>query len=376
MAQKSGDQTEKPTEKKIRDSRKEGNVSRSEDLTKTSLILLWLGLFFMLGGYMFERLKAIMLGNFSLVADPTLPAAFEALRETFVLFLMILAPFIAATVFVAILVDFLQVGPLLAFKKVQPKASNLDPVEGFKKKFNAKSLVEVLKSVAKTAAIIAVIVIVLFAFMNDNSRLPYGEAGSVLEAYWNAIKWIFLVLLMIFFFVAALDVVYQQQAYIKDLMMSRRDIREEQKQTQGDPQVKQQRQDLHKEWSQENMLSSVRQSNVVVTNPTHLAVAIHYDPEETDLPVVTAKGEDYEARLIREEAERNGIPVMQDVPLARGLYEDIELEDHISPEFFQAVAQVLQWAEAVRNGDADPESPPDLDRAREPDSNASTPRTE
>ncbi|MFP4061637.1 MAG: type III secretion system export apparatus subunit SctU, partial [Halochromatium sp.] len=347
MAEKSGDQTEKPTEKKIRDSRKEGNVSRSEDLTKTSLILLWLGLFFFLGGYMFERLDAIMTGSFSMIGQvETAAGAIEMLRESAMLFLTIIAPFLAATVFIAVLVEFLQVGPLLAFKKVQPKASNINPAEGFKKKFNAKSLVEVFKSVAKTAAIIITIGIVLYSFMNVNSRLPFGEPGDVLEGYWNTIKWIFLVLLMIFFFVAALDVIYQRHAYIKDLMMSRRDIRDEQKQTQGDPQVKQQRQDLHKEWSQENMLSSVRQSNVVVTNPTHLAVALHYDPEETDLPVVTAKGEDYEARLIREEAERNGIPVMQDVPLARGLYEDIELEDYITPEFFEAVAQVLQWAES------------------------------
>jgi len=366
MSAKSGDQTEKPTEKKIRDSRNEGNVHRSEDLTKTSLILLWLILFFLLGDYIFARLEAVMIGTYSQVGRIQTPSvAIELLHHSMLLALQILTPFLVATVLLGVLVEFLQVGPLLAFKKVQPKASNINPAEGFQKNFNAKSLVEVFKSVAKTAAIIAAIIIVLYNQMNENSLLPYSQPGSVLQAYWNAIKWILLVLLMIFFFVSVLDAIYQYHAYIKDLMMSRRDIRDEQKQTQGDPQVKQQRQDLHKEWSQENMLSSVRQSNVVVTNPTHLAVAVHYDPEETDLPVVKAKGEDYDARLIREEAERNSIPIMQDVPLARGLYEDVELEDYIKPDFFEAIAQVLQWAEAVRNGDGDPDNPPNLDHLRD-----------
>ncbi len=133
-------------------------------------------------------------------------------------------------------------------------------------------------------------------------------------------------------------------------MMSKRDIKQEHKDSEGDPMVKGQRKQLHQEWSQENQLSSVRRSSVVVTNPTHIAVALLYDADETELPMVVAKGEDDFAQRIKQAAEEAGVPIMQNVELARGLYRDIETHKFITEEFFDAVAEVLQWAEEVRMG--------------------------
>lgn len=130
--------------------------------------------------------------------------------------------------------------------------------------------------------------------------------------------------------------------------MSHRDIRQEHKNSEGDPMLKSKRRQLHQEWSQENMLGSVRNANVVVTNPTHYAVAIYYEKGKTDLPMVTAKGEDHLARLIREAAQEAGVPIMENVDLARALYRDIAVEHYISNEFFEAVAQLLHWAESVK----------------------------
>ena len=130
--------------------------------------------------------------------------------------------------------------------------------------------------------------------------------------------------------------------------MSRRDIRQEVKENEGDPYVKQRRRQLHQEWAQQNMLSAVRKSNVVVTNPTHIAIALQYEPGETDLPVVVAKGEGAFAELIKKTAEEEGIPILQNVPLARGLNEHVQIDDYIGNEFFDAVAEVLHWAENVR----------------------------
>ena len=358
MAEKSGDQTEKPTDKKLRDAREEGNVARSEDLTKTVMIGLWLVIFWLLGWLLFGRLEEIMALTMSAIPNTASVDFPELLLTAAQIFAGAIIPLIVAATLATIVVEFLQIGPLLAFKKVQPKLSHLNPVDNIKKRFSGKSLVEVAKSVFKTAALIGILLIMLFGSLDHFLELPYGQAGDVFDAYWHSIKWIALFLIIIFFFISVLDIIYQKQARTKDLMMSRRDIRQERKDAEGDPQMKNQRQSLHKEWGEENMLSSVRESNVVVTNPTHIAVALYYDQEHTELPVVVAKGEDYEADLIRREAEKHGVPIMQNVPLARGLHEDVPLEDHISSDYFQAVAIILQWAEAVRNGEADPEDPP------------------
>ena len=144
-----------------------------------------------------------------------------------------------------------------------------------------------------------------------------------------------------------LDAIYQRHAYLKDMKMSRRDIRQETKSNEGDPQIKGRRRQLHREWAQQNMLQAVRRSSAVVTNPTHIAVALHYEPEETELPVVTAKGEGAEAQLIREAAEEAGVPVMENVALARGLYEKIAVDGYITSEFFEAAAHVLRWAASI-----------------------------
>ena len=141
--------------------------------------------------------------------------------------------------------------------------------------------------------------------------------------------------------------------------MSRRDIKQEVKENEGDPYIKSRRRQLHQEWSQQNMLSAVRNSNVVVTNPTHIAVAIQYEHGETDLPVVVAKGEGDFAEQIKKAAAEAGIPILQNVPLARGLNERIALDDYVSEDFFDAVAQVLFWAESVRQGRDDVEAPID-----------------
>jgi len=367
MSQKSGDQTEKPTQKKLRDAREEGNVARSEDLTKTVLIGVWLIIFWLMGWLLFARIEQLMALVMDAVRDLDSTTYRIALFQAARLFAEAIIPLVVAAALAAVAVEFLQVGPLLAFKKVQPKMSHLNPVENIKKRFAFKSLVEVAKSVVKTGALLGILLIVLLGTLNHYLDLPYGGAEDVFEAYWYSIQWIAIFLILIFFFISVLDVLFQKQYRIKELMMSRRDIRQERKDSEGDPQMKQQRKDLHKEWGQQNMLSSVRQSNVVVTNPTHIAIALYYEHDETELPVVVAKGEDYEADLIRREAERHDIPIMRDVPLARGLHADVELEDYISSEYFQAVAVILQWAEAVRQGEASRDEPPDTSEMLAPD---------
>lgn len=349
MAQQKGaDQTERPTPKRLKDARKDGEVSKSRELTSTVLVLVWLAVFWMLLPWMASRLVALFESLFVAVGRPDQISAaqFSALALETVLWLTI--PLLGLALLAGLAIEFLQVGGLFVPKRVQPKLSHLDPVQGIKRMFTLENLVELLKSVLKTVALLAILAWVLSRLFDQYLKLPYGDVDDLAAAMWSGIKWTGIWVVFVFFFVSVLDSVYQRGLFIKNLKMSRRDIRQETKDSEGDPMVKGKRRQLHQEWSQQNTLSAVRQSSVVVTNPTHIAVALRYQPGDTELPVVMAKGEDYDAELIREAAREAGVPIMENVDLARGLNERLAVDDYITSEFFEAVAEVLRWAENLK----------------------------
>ncbi|MGO1542124.1 MAG: type III secretion system export apparatus subunit SctU [Luteimonas sp.] len=345
-----GDKTEKPTPKKIRDSRKEGNVAKSKDLTSTVLVMGWVAGAWLLMGFMGARISELFDRSLGAVGSPF----FEVLPQLGYLALQTLLwmvlPLMLFALMLGVLIEFLQVGPIATMKKMAPRLDKLNPVEGIKKMFSMDNLIELIKSIIKCAAMIGIGYIVLRGMIERLMMLPHGNPSAMAGAVWHGIKWIMVWTVVVFFFVAALDVWYQKFSYTKKLRMSRRDIKREVKDNEGDPYVKQRRKQLHQEWAQQNMLGSVRKSNVVVTNPTHIAVALQYEQGETELPVVVAKGEGAMAEAIKQAAEEAGVPILQNVPLARGLNEKVELDDYIGDEFFDAVAEVLFWAEGVRRG--------------------------
>lgn len=347
--EKGADQTEKPTPKRLKDARKDGEVHRSQDLSKTFLLLLWLLLFWMLAGYLYRQMNRIFDRVFERIPETN---HFDDIIETGLLagdvFVKILLPFILLAVVVGLAIEALQVGPVFAPKRMVPKLERLNPAEGIKRMFSKEHLVEVLKAVVKTGALVLIVILVTKAMMPDYLRLAYGPVTAIPVTHWWTLVWVLSAVVFVFFFISVLDVVYQRHVFIKNLMMSRRDIRDEQKDSEGDPLMKNQRKQLHQEWSQQNALSAVRKANVVVVNPTHYAVALFYERDETDLPMVVAKGEGYMAGQIRRIAEEENIPVMRHVDLAQGLYRTIAEDCYISSDFFDAVAEVLHWAETVR----------------------------
>ncbi len=345
--QKGADQTEKPTPKKLRDARKEGDVSKSRELTSTVLLMLWLAIAWLMTPFMFRRLELLFEQSLGQIGKPFAEALPMLAVLSVEVFVWLTIPMLLLAVIVGAFVEFLQVGAVFAPKKVLPKLQNLNPVEGVKRMFSLRNLVEVVKSVAKAGILVALGWLVIRALLPEIVELASASPGAFGKAFWTGMFRISFWVIFLFFFVSVLDISYQRFEYTKQLRMSRRDIRQELKENEGDPMIKSQRKQLHQEWAQQNMLHSVRQSNVVVTNPTHIAVALLYDPDQTDLPVVVAKGEDYEAKLIREAAEEAGVPIMQNVQLARSLHEKVELEEYITEEFFTAVAEVLKWADAL-----------------------------
>jgi type III secretion protein U len=342
------DKTEKPTPKRIRDARKEGNVSKSRELTATVLTLGWLVGGWLLMGFMYARLQELFDQSLRAMQLPFRQALLETSAIAFQTLLWLSLPLLGLAVFLGLIVEFLQVGPIATMKKLTPDLDKLNPVQGIKKMFSLDNLVELIKSILKSVALIGIGWYVLWKMMPDLLLLPYGAPAQMGSAIWHALTRITLWTIVVFFFVSALDVWYQKFSYTKQLRMSRRDIRQEVKENEGDPYIKSRRRQLHQEWAQQNMLSAVRGSSVVVTNPTHIAVALQYELGVTDLPVVVAKGEGAMAEAIKQAAEEAGVPILQNIPLARSLNEKIGLDDYVDSEFFDAVAEVLYWAESVR----------------------------
>lgn len=343
-----GNRTEKPTPQRLKKARKDGDVSKSKELTSTVLVMIWLVLIWLMLPSINLRLGALIDASMAAMQQPFEIAGPTLGRKAFEAGLSICLPLLFGAVFVQVLTDFLQAGPVLAGKKVKPDLKHLNPISGVKKIFSKDNLVEVVKAIIKSSALIGIFVAVLFAFLPQIAALPFGQPMAIGEMLWASVTRIGIWVIFVFFFLSVLDAFYQRFSFMKKMRMSIRDIRQETKENEGDPYIKGRRRQLHQEWAQQNMLSSVRRSSVVVTNPTHLAIAILYEPGETELPLIVAKGEDYEAKLIREAAEEAGVPVMQNVDLARGLYERAELDDYLPGEFFEAVAELLRWAESVR----------------------------
>jgi type III secretion protein U len=356
----SADKTEKPTPKKLRDAKKRGDVPKSKDLSSTVGTLVWLlmmasmlPLFRSELSELFDRVFVAVSQRGS-VHDVLVPVAMDAVR---VMMIVGVVPALLAGL-IGTLVEFLQVRGVFTFEKVKPDLKHLNPVEGVKKMFSAENLIELVKSIVKAVVIISLFIILARMYANDMFLLSTSDPRQVGGLWWR-ISMVFIIWILVFFlFVSLGDAMLQQYNYIKKLRMSRRDIKQEYREDEGDPYIKQQRKQLHQEWAQQNMKAGVRRANVVVTNPTHLAVAIYYEKGETVVPIVTAKGEDEMARVIRETAEEEGIPMMRNVDLARALYAEVEMDDYVPRELFEAIAQVLIWARKVRDAEEDEERPP------------------
>jgi type III secretion YscU/HrpY family protein len=345
-----GDKTEQPTSKKLQDARKKGQVPKSRDLTSTVTLLAWLGVLIMASGFIARQFLALMQASLDAMAQPfdlAAPAVGTLAWQTGVLVTLLA---VLPAVLVGILAEFLQAGPVFSADKLKPQAEHLNPVEGIKRMFTMDNVIEVIKSLAKTALLLGIGWLVLRAAAPDAARLlsaPGGVAplSALLEdVTLQTVIWT----LVTFLLVAALDIAYQRHSFTKKLRMSLRDIKQESKEAEGDPHVKQHRKQAHQEWTQRNAQQAARQANVLVVNPTHVAIAIDYDRDSCPVPTVSAKGEDHVARAMREAAEEAGVPIVRNVPLARDLLARGEVGELVPADLFDIVAEVILWAREVR----------------------------
>jgi len=343
----SGDKTEQPTAKRLRDARKKGEVAKSRDVTSTFSLIFTLGVLYLVIGYGARRTARLMDFSFSNVGLDFQYALLLLGREAIELLLVVTAGTLIPIALFGMLVEFLQVGPVFTTQKMTPKMSNLNPAAGFKRMFGMDNLIEVLKSICKTAVLFLIGWMVIKTLLPSIVNLPQSNPGSIVDTLWVLALYLFGWTLSIFFLMAALDAGYQKYAYLKKNRMSMRDIRQENKDTEGDPLIKSHRRQTAQEWAQESAAHAASGASVVVVNPTHVAIALSYDQVATPVPLVIAKGEDETARRMREAAEEAGVPILRNQQLAKKLLADADEGDLVPRALFDIVAEIILWARRV-----------------------------
>jgi type III secretion protein U len=339
----SGEKTEPPSPKKIRDARAKGQVARSQEVVTTFSLMavvayIWATWNSTLGALIriMDEIAMLERGDFRV-------NAYKALSVTFSESVGILLPVLGVTLFAGFAANYLQTGSVFSIEAVMPKLDKVSPGAGFKRIFSMKQLVDVLKSVVK----IVFLSILLYFVIRDAIGAYVVSLRCGLPCFANATTYvlgqIFLCSALAFLIVAGFDFIYQRHSYTKSLMMSKDEVKREYKESEGDPHIKGHRKQLAHELLMSDSVDRARKGTAVVINPTHFAVVMRYEAEEMPLPVVTVKGRNNHAHLIRAEAERAGVPVFRNVRLAQALYATTEIDEYVPEELFDAVAEVLAW---------------------------------
>ena len=344
------DKTEEPTEKKKKDAREKGEIARSKELNTVVVTLAGAGGLLVFGGGLAEVLMDIMRINFTLSRDTLID---ERSMGTFLLAsgkmaLMALQPVVLVALIVAFIGPISLGGWLFAGGTLAPKFSRMNPLSGIKRMFSMHALTELLKALAKFFAILIVAVVVLVSDRQAllsiaNEPLEQAIIHSVQVVGWSAL-WMAAGLLLI----ALVDVPLQLYQSHKKLLMTKQEVRDEHKDQEGRPEVKQRIRQTQREMSQRRMMAAIPEADVVITNPTHYAVALKYDPEKGNAPMLLAKGTDFLALKIREIANAHSIQVLESPELARSIYYSTELEEEIPAGLYLAVAQVLAYVYQIR----------------------------
>lgn len=337
--------TEEPTQKKLADSRKKGEVPMSREVNNWMMIFTGALIVVMYAPYFMADLKQMMTIYIAQGYDlPSAPGGFQfTMGYAFVHVIQIMALPLTALVVMAFLGPFLQVGPMFSPEAIKPKLSKISPIKGFGRLFAMRSLVEFAKSLLKILAIGTVGVILLYPFYDKAENLVGLPMLDVLSQLHMLVTRLLIGVLIVLMVIAAIDLIYQRQEHYKKMRMTKQEVKDEYKQAEGDPHVKARLRQLRGERSRQRMMAAVPEADVVITNPTHFSIALKYKPDEMDAPVCVAKGVDEVALRIREIAKENDVVVFENKPLARALYDVIDIDQTIPTEHFKAVAEIISY---------------------------------
>lgn len=335
------EKTEQPTPQKLRKAREDGQAAKSKDFTQTVLILA-------LFGYMLADAPEVVrrLGEMMVFPVGVIPLNFEDAVNTVMTQLMrdmlrLLLPYLLIVIGLGLFIELLQTGMMFSLKAMMPSGKKLNVATNLKNIFGMKNLMEFLKSTVKIVILAAIIYAVLREELGTLLTLPLAGLVGVGVAVGLLLKSMIVKISLGYVVIALADFIWQRKQHTKQLMMSKDEVKQEFKQSEGDPHIKHQRKHLHQEMLNEGAVQHSRQASVVVSNPTHVAVALKYREDETPLPLVLAKGQGALAERMMHAAREAGVPVMQNIPLAWALLETAEVGEYIPSELIEPVAQVL-----------------------------------
>ena len=350
MAESSGEKTEMPTQKKLRDARQKGQVCTSKGIVSTAILVVlfallgWMGVALvddgtMLLSYVGQRLEG---DPFAATRPAMGMAALIVCKHSFI--------FVVVAAIIGIIANTAQIGFLFTFEPIIPKLEKLNPVEGAKKIFSMKNLFEFLKNIAKVCFLGYLLYKIIWASVPELLTMCYGTIDDIFPCLKLMLKRLAVYTAFGYIVIAVVDRIFQGRNFTKQMMMTKDEVKREYKEMEGSQEVKQaQRQFRDEILNGPDPRQSVSKANVVVTNPTHISVGIRYAAEEAPLPRICVMGADRIAKIIREEALSLGIPIIEDVPLARSLYAKGRVEDFVPEDFLEPVAEVLKWAKQLQD---------------------------
>ena len=338
------EKTEEPTPKKIEDARKEGNVPKSQDTSGVITLFVAILALLMLFPFMAEHMILLFKYYFSLVGTPLdkifmIEIAIVTIRE----FLLIIMPLAVSVAVAGVIAALAQFGFLFTTKAIMPDFKKIDPIKGTKNLFSMKKLIEGVKITFKSFTTLGVGFVFFFYFITELPTVALFGLDDQLSWLKDKMIIIALVMLLIIFVFAMIDIIIVRKQYFDGLKMSLQEVKDEMKNMEGDPLIKSKIKQKQMELSRNRMMSEVPNADVVITNPTHYAVAIKYDDEKSHAPIVVAKGIDHMAQQIKKVARENSVHIVQNPPLARSLYAEVDVDKPIPEALFVAVAEVLAY---------------------------------
>lgn len=337
--------TEEPSDKKLAKAREKGQTANSQEIKSWAVLLAGTGAIMFMAPFMANQIRQI---SRPFIAKPhDIPFSFESIRGALVDVTLdlgvALAPFAVLVMVFALAGNVLQFGFLVAPEKIKPDFSKLSLLAGVKRMFSAKGMAEFLKGIFKLVIVAVVSFGLSLPLLNDLDILPSLPLHELLDRLLMVAIIIMTATVAVMTAIAALDFAFQKMQFTKQMRMSKQEVKDEHKQAEGDPQVKAKIRALRQQRARERMMANVPEADVVITNPTHYAVALQYSMEEMSAPKLVAKGIDSLAFRIREVAEENDVPIVENPPLARALHATVELDEEVPPEHFVAVAEVIGY---------------------------------
>lgn len=340
-----GEKTEKATPKKRQDSRKKGQVAKSQDINTAVNLIAVFGILAIMGPYMYEQIVDLMTDFFQhkMLEKITEENIQAMLIEILKVMGLILAPIFAVAVVAGVISNIMQVGFMFSTESIQFKLDKLDPIKGAKRIFSIRAIVELLKSILKISIVGFVAFYVLFNRMDEMMVLTQVSVSEAMVLIVDISYKVGLYAAVALFCIAILDYMYQKYDFEKNIRMSKQDIKDEYKNSEGDPLIKSKIKQKQRQMAMQRMMQEVPNADVVITNPTHFAIALKYDEKKADAPLVVAKGVDFVAQKIKYIAKENAVVMVENRPLARALYDQTEIGQAIPEEFFKAVAEILAF---------------------------------